>query len=81
MVQQALSQRVDEGVAELRRLELLTLDALQVGVWERALAGEVTAVRAVLRIIDSRCRLLGLTPDGASSHSQGSPQTVVQQSA
>ncbi len=60
VVQQALSQRVDEGVDELRRLEQERLDALQAGVWERALAGDPTAVRAALRIIESRCRLLGL---------------------
>ncbi len=60
VVQQALGQRVEDGVDELRRLEQERLDALQAGVWERALAGDPTAVRAALRIIESRCRLLGL---------------------
>ncbi len=63
VVQQALSQRVEEGVDELRRLEQDRLDALQAGVWERALAGDVAAVRTALRILESRCRLLGLHVD------------------
>jgi hypothetical protein len=60
VVQQALSRRVEEGIADPRRLEQDRLDALQHSVWQQALAGEAGAARTALRIIESRCRLLGL---------------------
>lgn len=43
-----------------RALELARLDRLQAAVWADALAGNVRAVDAAVRIIDRRCRLLGL---------------------
>lgn len=56
----ALEGREAEAVAQHRILELQRLDALQVGLWDQALAGDVKAVNAVLRIIEQRSRLLGL---------------------
>ncbi len=78
VVQQALSQRVEEGVAELRRLEQERLDALQASLWDRALAGDLRAIRAALRIIEGRCRLLGLhLSDRAHSSEDQTSRLVV----
>jgi hypothetical protein len=43
-----------------RGLELARLDRLQVAVWDDAMDGNVRAVDTALRIIDRRCKLLGL---------------------
>ncbi|MEI2641443.1 MAG: hypothetical protein V9G10_03685 [Candidatus Nanopelagicales bacterium] len=56
----AVDGREAEAVDQHRILELQRLDALQVGLWDQALAGDVKAVNAVLRIIEQRSRLLGL---------------------
>lgn len=56
----ALAEREVAGVDELRDLELARLDALQDAVWDRATAGDLSAVRVATRIIDQRIRLLGL---------------------
>lgn len=45
---------------ELRALELARLDRLQAAVWAAAMAGNVRAADTALRVIDRRCRLLGL---------------------
>ncbi len=36
------------------------LDAMHAALWPAAMAGDVPAVMALLRINDTRCRLLGL---------------------
>jgi hypothetical protein len=56
----AVDGREADAVEQHRVLELARLDALQVGLWERAEAGDIKAVNAVLRIIEQRSRLLGL---------------------
>ena len=56
----AVDGREVDAVEQHRALELARLDALQVGLWDRAEAGDVKAVLAVLRIIEQRSRLLGL---------------------
>ncbi len=63
-VKKALDQRIAEGVDELRRLEVDRLDALQSSLWPQALAGDLAAAGQVLRIINTRSRLLGLMPTG-----------------
>ncbi len=62
-ISQALEAREANNVELLRTLELDRLDAIQAAIWDAAMAGEVRAVRPLLRIIDARCRLLGLHPD------------------
>lgn len=57
----ALKEREVEGVDELRRLEVDRLDALQHALWASAVAGDLKAIHAVLRIIELRARVLGLT--------------------
>jgi hypothetical protein len=44
----------------LRALEVARLDALQVALWPKIEAGDVQAISAALRIIETRARLLGL---------------------
>ncbi|MBM0203537.1 hypothetical protein JNW90_10725 [Micromonospora sp. STR1s_5] len=45
---------------ELRMVELMRLDRVQRGLWPAAIAGDVKSAETVLKIIDKRCRLLGL---------------------
>lgn len=56
----ALEERVTEDVAHLRALESARLDRLQRAIWPAALAGDIDAVNATLRLMDRRARLLGL---------------------
>ena len=54
-------------------MEMARLDALQLALWDDAMAGDVKAAGMVLRIIEQRSRLLGLDRPGNES----SAQTVV----
>ena len=47
------------GIDEYRATELPRLDALHPALWDKALAGDVTASNGLLRISDQRRRLLG----------------------
>jgi hypothetical protein len=60
VISQALEAREAATVDFLRQMELARLDALQVSLWDDAMAGDLPSATAVLRIIDARCRLLGL---------------------
>jgi len=51
------------------------LDALQVALWDKAIAGELDACREVRAIIEARCRLLGLKEQ--SKRAARTPRTVV----
>lgn len=59
-VQRALHDREVEAVDEYREMELARLDALQAGCWDAAMSGDRIAVETVLKVIEQRCRLLGL---------------------
>ena len=48
------------GVDALRSVESARLEVLQFALWPDAMAGDVSAVQAVLKIAMQRCRLLGL---------------------
>lgn len=56
----ALSEICTEEAKEVRQLELDRLDAMLLGLWQRASKGEVAAIDRVLRIQERRSRLLGL---------------------
>jgi hypothetical protein len=58
--QRAAKRFVRPNLEELRDIELDRLDRLQMGVWAKALNGDIRALDSVLRIIDRRARLLGL---------------------
>lgn len=62
-VDRAISARIEDGtrsIDELREMELLRLDRLQAAAWAKALAGELKSIELVMKIIDRRCKLLGL---------------------
>lgn len=48
------------GADVLRHEELLRLNRLQAGLWSAAVGGDTRSAETVLKIIDRRCRLLGL---------------------
>lgn len=81
VVNDALKVRTDEAVDKLRSLEVQRLDALQVALWHKAMAGDVIAAQAAIRIIASRCRLLGLLGGGLHLDLETRPRTVVVPSA
>jgi hypothetical protein len=60
-VTKALAEREAEDIDSLRALECARLDALQLVHWQKALDGDVRAASLVLRIMDQRTRLLGLS--------------------
>ena len=60
LVAKALAEQLVDGIEDLREIEVARLDVLQAALWPRVEKGEIRAVNAVLRIIDRRCRLLGL---------------------
>lgn len=44
----------------LREVELMRLDRLQAAAWQAATRGELRAIETVLKVIDRRCRILGM---------------------
>lgn len=44
----------------LRRLQLERVDAMLVGLWDKATAGDVKAVDAVLKLLERQAKLLGM---------------------
>lgn len=60
-VQRALHDREVKAVDTYREIELARLDALQAGCWEAAVSGDRIAIETVLKVIQQRCRLLGLS--------------------
>jgi hypothetical protein len=60
VVTKALAARLADGIDDLGHIELARLDVLQAALWPRMQKGEVRAINRILRIIDRRCRLLGL---------------------
>ena len=49
-----------EGVAQLRHLEAMKLDAMQAACWEQAVSGDLDAIRTLLQVHAARVKLLGL---------------------
>ena len=54
IIKQAQMQATAAAVEDHRQLELDRLDAMQEALWPEAMRGRVSAVRAVLRIIQAR---------------------------
>jgi len=67
----AVDGHTADAVDQHRTLVVQRLDALQVGLWDKAVSGDVKAVNAVLRIIEQRSRLLGLDKPEATSVGSG----------
>jgi hypothetical protein len=60
LYKRAMARTLQEPAADIRRLESERLDALQVGVWARAIAGDPRSVDSVVRVMERRAKLLGL---------------------
>lgn len=60
IVREALEAQQAASVEVLREVEVRRLDALQVGLWDAAMSGDVDAAHACLRIIQTRIKVLGL---------------------
>lgn len=59
-VQKAMQRAVQEGTDELREIEAHRLDTAQAAIWQNVINGDVTAVNALIRIMERRSKLLGL---------------------
>lgn len=62
-IDRALQARLAEqhqGAHVLRQQELARLDRLQAAAWTAAASGDLKAIETVLKVIDRRCKLLGL---------------------
>lgn len=59
-VKTALKKTLQEPADEVRRVEVERLDAMLLGLWSSAKAGNLLAVDRVLRIMQRRADLLGL---------------------
>jgi len=78
IVRQCLAAHEVASVETLRDVEVRRLDALQVGLWEAAMDGDIDAANACLRIILARIKVLGLA-DARQGQDGGcrQPQTVI----
>jgi hypothetical protein len=62
-VHRALEENLEAESAAaqtLRELEVQRLDRMQAAAWAKAAKGDLKAIETVLKVIDRRCRLLGL---------------------
>jgi hypothetical protein len=77
VVAEALRAQTLDAVEELRSIEVKRLDSLQSAMWQKAMDGDVPSAIAVLRVIMSRCRLLGLDGPGLLRGGDPRPRTLV----
>ncbi len=55
---------VEESAKELRRMELMRLDRMMLGLWQDAITGNAPSVDRILRIMERRAQILGIdAPD------------------
>jgi hypothetical protein len=74
LVTRAVRDAGRDPAEQLLRLELDRLDRLQLGVWQRALNGDVEAMDRVLKLMGRRAKLLGLDmPQRHEIRDSGSP--------
>lgn len=62
-IQRALEANIAQQAQSadtLHEVELMRLDRLQAAAWQAAAGGDLKAIETVLKIVDRRCRLLGL---------------------
>lgn len=68
---EALREETHEHAEEIRQMEVLRLDAMTDGIWDRAVKGDEKAIREVVRIMERKARMLGL------DKSEGEEGTIV----
>ena len=82
IIKEALAGREADAVDMLRQVEVDRLNALQAAVWPRAMQGHLPSIAAAQKLIEARCKVLGLDvavkkdPKASWVCCQG-PQTVV----
>ena len=82
IIKEVLAGREADAVDLLRQVEVDRLNALQAAVWPRAIRGHLPSIAAAQRLIEARCKVLGLDvavkkdPKADWVCCQG-PQTVV----
>ena len=70
-MERALNRTLQQPAQALRDLETERLDRLQLALWPKAMRGDVAAVKAILRLMERRARLLGLDhSDGLAERAQ-----------
>lgn len=55
-----LAAATAEAAEAIRQLELVRLDAMTMGLWPKASAGDVRSVEAMLRLMERRARYVGI---------------------
>jgi hypothetical protein len=55
-----LPSHLEQHVEQLRKLELMRLDAMAAGLWPRAVDGDAVACVTCLKVMERRATLLGL---------------------
>jgi hypothetical protein len=76
IVHQALARDRGDAIKDHQQWELARLEALQVALWDKTLAGDVDGAREVRAIIMARVRLLGLVEQSKRPAAR-KPRTVV----
>ncbi len=56
----ALAREIAPNIREVRELEAARLEQLQLGIWGKAMAGDVRAAEVVVKIMERRAKLFGL---------------------
>lgn len=74
IVSKAMTEHVAEAVGDRRLLEGAHLEALQRGIWEKAMTGDIAAIREARAIILARVKLFGLDQE---PRDPAKPRTLV----
>jgi len=77
IIKTAQATQLTGAVEEHLDIEVSRLNALQAAVWPAAMSGDLHALVVAARIIDARCRLLGLIGPAPKRTACQQPQTLV----
>ena len=77
IVTKALREQTAEAVADLRDLENVRLDALQLTLWDAAMTGDIKAAVAIVKIVKARVHLNGLEVGQGATRQLPTPRTLV----
>jgi len=77
IIKAAQATQLSGAVEEHLDLEVSRLNALQAAVWPAAMSGDLRALVVAARIVEARCRLLGLIGPATKRPTCQQPQTLV----
>ena len=77
IIKTAQATQLTDAVEEHLDIEVSRLNALQAAVWPAAMSGDLRALVVAARIIEARCRLLGLIGPATKRTACQQPQTLV----